>query len=64
MKNNIMGCPHVCDNKTSLGYCRTTACINTKYNGSGTYTITVSDHTESNRDVYDGTRNEQDGGAE
>ena len=55
-------CQHVCDNKTAEGFCKTTACINPKYNGSGTYTIMVSDHTESNRDVYNGTK--QDGGAE
>ena len=25
-------CPYVCNNKTSLGYCKTTGCINPKYN--------------------------------
>lgn len=33
-------CPYICDNKTSLGYCQTTGCINPKYNGSGVYLIT------------------------
>lgn len=54
-------CLHLCGNKTEYGYCKTTACINPKYNGSETYKVTVSDHTELNRDVYDGTRCEQDG---
>ena len=60
----MMPCLYVCENKTEYGYCKTTACINPKHNGSGTYKITVSDHTELNRDVYDGTRIVQDGGAE
>lgn len=25
-------CPHVCGNKTEFGYCKTTVCINPKYN--------------------------------
>lgn len=25
-------CPYVCNNKTSYGYCMSTACINPKYN--------------------------------
>lgn len=29
MTNN---CPYVCDNKTEFGYCKTTVCINPKYN--------------------------------
>ena len=36
-------CPHICDNKTKYGYCKTTACINPKYNQSyivSTYTLT------------------------
>lgn len=36
-------CLKACENKTEYGYCRTTACINPKYNGGGTY---VSNHTE------------------
>ena len=28
--NNI--CPYICDNKTEYGYCKTTYCINQKYN--------------------------------
>lgn len=30
-------CPHTCSNRTEFGYCRSTACINPDYNGSGTY---------------------------
>lgn len=54
-------CPYICGNKTKEGFCKTTACINPNHNGSGAYKITVSDHTELNRDVYDGTRTEQEG---
>ena len=36
----MRNCNHICDNKTPLGYCQTTGCINPKYNGSGTYLIT------------------------
>ena len=36
-------CLKVCENKTEYGYCRTTACINPKYNGRGTF---VSNRTE------------------
>ena len=31
-------CPYICDNKTSLGYCQTTGCINPRYQQ---YLITV-----------------------
>lgn len=55
----FIGCPYVCDNKNSLGFCKTTACINPKYNGSGTFTV-VSDHTELICDVYDGTRSSEE----
>ena len=57
----MMPCLYVCGNKTEYGYCKTTVCINPKHNGSGTYVVTVSNHTELNRDVYDGTRSEQEG---
>ena len=60
----MMPCLYVCENKTECGYCKTTACINPRYNGSGTYTVTVSNHTELNRDVYSGTRRERDGETE
>lgn len=30
-------CDKVCDNKTSLGYCRTTACIKPEYGGDEDY---------------------------
>ena len=32
-------CPFICDFKTSEGYCKVTACVNPKHNGSGTYTL-------------------------
>ena len=32
-------CPFICDFKTSEGYCKVTACVNPKHNGSGTYII-------------------------
>lgn len=32
-------CSYICNNKTSYGYCKTTVCINQKYNGSGTYLL-------------------------
>lgn len=25
-------CPYICDNKTGLGYCKTSVCVNPKYN--------------------------------
>ena len=28
-------CPYVCNNKTEYGYCKTTGCINPKYDGRG-----------------------------
>ena len=31
-KGGVQVCPHICDNKTKYGYCKTTACINPKYN--------------------------------
>ena len=30
-----MMCPYPCSNKSSSGYCQTTACTNWKYNGLG-----------------------------
>ena len=35
-------CKYNCDNKTDLGYCKTTACINPKHNGL-TETLTMAD---------------------
>ena len=63
MKNNIMGCPHICGNKTSLGYCKTTVCINPKYNGSGTYTTNAIKPEYPNMLGIERAK-EQDGGAE
>lgn len=61
--NLFSTCPHVCDNKNANGFCNTTACINPRYNGTGTYKIVVSDHTEQDSAVFDGTR-KTNGGAE
>lgn len=38
---NLKGgrCDKVCDNKTDLGYCRTTACIKSEYGGDPNYGI-------------------------
>lgn len=37
-----MACNHWdCNNITDLGFCKLSACNNSKYNGSGTYTITA-----------------------
>ena len=63
MKNNILGCPHICNNKTSTGHCRTTACINEKYNGSGTYTTNMVVPEYPNTLMIKRT-DDQDGGAE
>ena len=32
-------CEKVCDNKTDMGYCRTTVCINPRYGGDQDYGI-------------------------
>ena len=32
-------CIHDCNNKTPEGFCKTTACTNRLYNGSGTYIV-------------------------
>ena len=53
-------CPHICSNKNQFGYCKTTACINPKFNGSGSSTYYVSNHTEQIYPVYSGTRGEKD----
>ena len=31
----ISNCPYICDNKTNMGYCRTTVCINPIYSNIG-----------------------------
>lgn len=40
-------CPYICDNKTEYGYCKTTACINHKYNQN----YIVSNHTLTNEEL-------------
>lgn len=40
-------CPYICDNKTEYGYCKTTACINPKYNQN----YIVSNHTLTNDEL-------------
>ena len=37
-------CPYNCENKTLSGYCKTTACINPKY--QGTRTIKIEPQTQ------------------
>ena len=36
---NTGKCSRICDNKTALGYCRTTACIKPEYGGDADYGI-------------------------
>ena len=37
---NVGGpCPHVCDNKTDMGYCKTTGCIKPEHGGDPNYGI-------------------------
>ena len=36
---NTGKCSRICDNKTDLGYCRTTACIKPEYGGDPDYGI-------------------------
>lgn len=45
MRNLI--CPYICDNKTEYGYCKTTACINQKYNT----TYIISNRTLTNEEL-------------
>lgn len=33
--NSYGPCPYVCNNKSQSGWCATTACINSEYNGNG-----------------------------
>ena len=54
-------CPYVCSNRNEIGYCKTTACINPKYNGIQTYY--VSDHTEATYPLEPGTQTRKDKGA-
>ncbi len=37
-------CPYVCKNKNAYGYCQSSACINPKYNGSGTWYVKTCIH--------------------
>ena len=36
-------CQYNCNLQTPDGYCKVTACINQRYNGSGTYTVDRDD---------------------
>lgn len=48
-----MPCGYVCDNKTSEGYCKTTACINPKVNSMAEYTsVPVEDVKDDKPMVY------------
>lgn len=44
---NDLICSYICDNKTEYGYCKTTACINPKYNQN----YIVSNHTLMNEEL-------------
>lgn len=35
MRNTYSPCPYECGNKSSSGWCTSTACVNPEYNGSG-----------------------------
>lgn len=46
-------CEHYdCPYRTEFGYCKFTACINTKYNGSGTFLIVDNEDTKIKDLVY------------
>ena len=32
MEYHFGSCPYICNNKTEFGYCKTTVCVNPKYN--------------------------------
>lgn len=53
-------CPYICDNKTEYGHCKTTACINPKYN----QTYIVSNHTLTNEELKKIQQERVKGGAE
>ena len=59
----MMPCLYPCENKTEYGYCKTTDCINPRYNGSGTYTTNFIKPEYPNMLGIERTK-EQDGGAE
>lgn len=40
-------CPCICDNKTEYGYCKTTHCINQKYNKKAV----TSNHTLTDEEL-------------
>lgn len=42
-----MKCPYVCENKTEYGYCKSTTCINPKYNSN----YICSNHTLKEEDL-------------
>lgn len=52
---NDLICPYICDNKTEYGYCKTTACINHKYNQN----YIVSNHTLMNEELKKSNKNEK-----
>lgn len=53
-------CPYICDNKTEYGSCKTTACINSKYNQN----YIVSNHTLTNEELKKIQQEREKGGAE
>ena len=45
-RNPYSPCPYVCGNKSSSGWCATTACINPEHNGSNiTFSINEANYT-------------------
>lgn len=45
-------CSHVCPFKASSGFCSVTACVNPKYNHSGTYVVDESGVARRIDDAY------------
>ena len=44
-RNPYAPCPYACNNKSASGWCALTACINPKYNGSGTFIINKTEYS-------------------
>ena len=47
-----MPCGYVCDNKTSEGYCKTTACINPKYSQLWHTSVPAEDKKSGTAAIY------------
>ncbi len=53
-------CPYICENKTEYGYCKTTSCINPKYN----QTYIISNRTLTDEELRKIKHEKEKGGAE